>query len=164
MTPSVFLAERFDDRSLIESLISSYFIVDYGFITKVNPDKTIDVTHAKKLVTLEGEALPEMTTTGMEVLTLSCKGFSLKVDYQKGDKVLLLGLKNYIKNVEDVTQATEMTSYIHYNRSTMKALPLCVFNEDAKVTVEIEDGNATIACSKFTITNSSGTAALEVTP
>ena len=100
----------------------------------------------------------------MEVLTIAGGGFSIKFDYKKGDKVLLLGLKNYIEKVDDVTNATETTAYLHYSRETMKALPLCVFNDDAKVTVQIEDGEMKIACDKFSITDSEGTAALEVTP
>ena len=142
--PSVFISERYDDRSLIESIINSYFIIDYGFISTVNPDGTVDVIHAKKLKTMDGSSLQDMKTTGLEVLTLSCNGMAIKVDYDKGDKVLLLGLKNFVKNVDDVTSATETTSYIHYNRQTMKAMPLCVFNEDSKVTVEADDGTLKI--------------------
>ena len=83
-------------------------------------------------------------TKRIEVLTLAGSGFSFKFDYKKGDKVLLLGLKNYIKNVKDVTQATETTSYQHYTRETLKAIPLCVFNGEAKVTMQIKDGNVTV--------------------
>ena len=53
-------------------------------------------------------------------------------------------MKNYIKNVKDVTQATETTSYQHYTRETLKAIPLCVFNGEAKVTMQIKDGNVTV--------------------
>ena len=137
---SVFINERLNDRDLIESILSSFYIIDYGYIKKVNSDDTVDVTHAKQLKTLDGKSLPATVTTNVEVLTLAGGGFSFKFDYKKGDKVLLLGLKDYIEKVEDVTSATETTAYIHYSRETIKALPLCVFNSDAKVKVEVEDG------------------------
>lgn len=143
-TPSVIEATGLNDRSLIEAVVKNFFIIDYGFITKVNADKTVNVTHAKKPKTTTGKTLQEITTTNLEVLTIAGKGFSLKFDYDKGDKVLLLGLKNYIKKTADVSSATETTAYVHYSRETMKALPLCIFNEDAKVKVEIENGKMKI--------------------
>lgn len=153
---SVFGAEKFNDRNLIESLVASFYILDYGYIKTVNPDKTVDVVHAKRLKTYNGKTLNPTTTKGLEVLTLAGSGFSLQIDYKAGDKVLLLGLKDYVPKTEDVTSATETTSYLHYSRETMKALPLCVFNDKAKVVVKVENG-------KLTIANSSGVAALEVT-
>ena len=141
---SVFLSERLTERNLIESILSSFYIIDYGFIKNINPDDTIDVTHAKQLKTYDDKTLPATVTTKIEVLTLSAGGFSFKIDYKKGDKVLLLGLKDYVPKVKDVTQATETKTYLHYTRETIKAIPMCVFNEDAKVTVEIEDGNANV--------------------
>jgi len=128
------------DRDLIEAVVGNFFILDYGFIAEVNPDKTINVTHAKRPKARNGESLPPLQTKNVEVLTLSGKGFSINFDYAKGDKVLLLGLRNFIGQVEDVTVATETTSYIHYTRDTMKALPLCVFSSEAKVKIEAEAG------------------------
>lgn len=154
MENSVFLNERLTERNLIESILSSFYIIDYGFIKNVNGDDTIDVTHAKQLKTLNGESLPATVTKNIEVLTLAGAGFSFKFDYKKGDKVLLLGLKEYIPEVEKVTSATETTAYLHYSRETLKAIPLCVFNEDAKVTVEIKDGDTTIkAAGKLSLKN-----------
>ena len=118
----------------------SHFIIDYGFIKKVNDNKTVDVTHAKQPKTLDGKTLPATVTTGVEVLTIAGGGFSFKFDYKKGDKVLMLGLKNFIPKVEEVTSATETTAYLHYSRETLKAIPLCIFNDDAKVTVQVESG------------------------
>lgn len=184
---SIFLNEKLTERSLIESILASHYIIDYGFIKKVNADETVDVTHAKQLKTLDGKTLSATVTTGVEVLTFCGGGFSFKFDYKKGDKVLLLGLKDYVPKVEEVTSATETTAYLHYSRETLKAIPLCVFSDDAKVKIEIEDGklgitcagnvslktdkdctveakNITAKCSSFKVTNSSGTAALEVTP
>ncbi len=144
MANSVFESERLTERSLIESILSSFYIIDYGYIKTVNPDETIDVIHAKKLKLLNGKELNQTLTKKIEVLTVAGSGFSFKFDYKKGDKVLLLGLKNYIKKVEDVTSATETTAYTHYTRETLKAIPMCVFNKDAKVKLEIKDGNTTL--------------------
>ena len=138
---SVFGAEKFNDRSLIESLVASFYILDYGYIKTVNPDKTIDVVHAKRLKAYNGKSLNPTTTKGLEVLTLAGSGFSLQIDYKAGDKVLLLGLKDYVPKTDDVTSATETTSYLHYSRETMKALPLCVFNDEAKVQIVVQNGD-----------------------
>lgn len=146
--PSIFTGQRYDDRSLIESILTSYFIVDYGFITAVNGDKTVNVTHAKTLKTLQGENLPDIESSNVEVLTLSGKGFSINFDYDKGDRVLLLGLKDYVEKVDDVSEATENTVYCHYSRETMKALPLCAFDDSAKVTIQIEKGEMKINAQK----------------
>ena len=156
MGNSVFEAQRFTERTLIESILASHYIVDYGFIKAVNTDKTIDVTHAKQLKTLDGESLKATVTKNVEVLTLCGGGFSFTFDYKKGDKVLLLGLKDYVPKVEDVTSATETTAYLHYTRETIKAIPMCIFNSDAKVQIKVENG-------KLTIGSGSGTPALEVT-
>ena len=138
---SVFLGEQYTDRSLIESILASFYILDYGYIKTVNPDKTIDVVHAKRLKTMDGKTLNPTTTKAVEMLTVAGSGFSFKFDYKKGDKVLLLGLKNYIAKANEVTSATETKSYMHYSRETIKALPLCVFNDQAQVTVQIESGS-----------------------
>lgn len=138
--PSIFLNQQYTDRDLIQSIIASFYIIDYGFINKVNGDKTVDVTHAKRLKSLEGDDLPETTTKNVEVLTLAAGAFSLSIDYQEGDQVLLLGLKDYVDQVAEVTQSTESTVYLHYSRSTLKALPLCVFNSEAKIKLEAAEG------------------------
>ena len=156
MSNSVFLNEGLTEKSLIESILASHYIIDYGFIKSVNPDKTIDVTHAKQLKTLDGQSLKATVTKNVEVLTLCGGGFSFTFDYKKGDKVLLLGLKDYVPKVEDVTSATETTAYLHYSRETIKAIPLCIFNGDAKATVKIENGTMKVdAQSKIELNGNS---------
>ena len=158
MSNSVFFNEKNTESTLIESILASHYILDYGYIKAVNTDETIDVVHAKKLKLLNGEELNQTITRKIQVLTLCGSGFSFKFDYKKGDKVLLLGLKNYIKKVEDVNTATETTAYQHYTRETLKAIPLCVFNGDAKVTMEIKEGDLlTKASGKITQESSKDT-------
>lgn len=140
MKNSVFFGEQYTERTLIESVLASHYIVDYGFIKTVNPDKTVDVTHAKQAKTMDGQSLKATVTKNVEMLTLCGGGFSFNFDYKKGDKVLLLGLKDYVPKTAEVTSATETTAYLHYSRETLKAIPLCIFNGDAKVTVQVENG------------------------
>ncbi len=153
---SVFLSEKLTERNLIESILASHFIIDYGFIKKVNDNKTVDVTHAKQPKTLDGKTLPATVTTGVEVLTIAGGGFSINFDYKKGDKVLLLGLKDYVPKVEEVTSATETTTYLHYSRETLKAIPLCIFNDEAKVTVQVENGTMKVDAQKKIELNGNG--------
>lgn len=173
-------AARFTDRDLIENIIESYFIVDYGFIDQVNADGTIDVVHAKKGQTIDGKPLPEYATKRIELLTLSCAEFSIQLKPTKGDNVLLLGLKDYVQNAAGINTATQNDVFIHYQQNTMKAVPLSLFNNDAKLKIEIDGGDlsfvtdgkvkikanqAEINCSSFKVTNENGsTTALEVTP
>lgn len=136
---------RFTDRDLIEAIVSNFFIVDYGIIKEVNADKTVNVLHAKKLKALNGKVLENMETKNIEVLTLSGSGFALIWDIQKGDKVLLLGLKNPIEKTKDITEPEEPSSCLHYTRETLKALPLCVFSDKAKVKAEIKKGKLNVS-------------------
>lgn len=93
--------------------------------------------------------------------------------------MLLLGLKNRLEHAGGLSQATANELFLHYQQNTMKAVPLSLFDDNAKVKIELDAGNITlhtdgnvkvecdqaeISCSGFKVTNSSGTAALEVTP
>lgn len=140
---------QYTDRDLIEAIVNNYFIVDYGYISKVNADGTVNVTHAKKPVMQDGTELPATETKNLEVLTLSLAGFAVKVDYAQGDQVLLLGLKDFIKEAGAVTQPETPAVFIHYTRATMKALPLCTFKDDAKIIVEAASGTLKVAGDKL---------------
>lgn len=150
-------ATGLSEKDLITNILNNFFIIDYGYINKVNADKTVNVTHAAKPVLLDGTELGETTTDNVEVLTISGTGFSIQWDYKAGDKVLLLGLKDYIPNVGNVSKAEVPKAFLHYDRTTIKAIPLCIFSDKAKVQITVKDG-------VFKISNSSGVAALEVTP
>lgn len=154
-TQSVFVGTQLTDRSLIESVVAGFYILDYGFIKNVNSDGTIDVAHARQLVTTEGQTLPATITKGIEVLTIAGAGFSLQFDLKKGDKVLVLGLKNKIDKVADVESTEANNSRHHYDRSTLKAMPLCVFNDDAKVKIEIENGEMSVTADKLKLNGDS---------
>lgn len=142
---------RLTDRSLIESVVNNFYILDYGYIHKINANGTIDVMHAKRQQTIEGVELPESVTKGLEVLTIGCQEFSLQFTLKTGDQVLLLGLKDYIKSVAEVNKPSSQDAFIHYARNTMKALPLSVFNDDAKVKIQIDGGNFDLSATKITM-------------
>lgn len=142
MTPQNSL--KFTDRDLITSLLTNFYIVDYGFVSKVNDDNTVNVTHATKLKTLDGVELPETKTNNIELLTLSTGQISINMNVKQGDKVVLLGLKNFVKKVKDVTISQPLETPQHYNRTTLKALPLCLFNDSSQVVIEAEDGTLKI--------------------
>ena len=93
---------------------------------------------------LDGKELPETVTDNVEVLTISGAGFSINWDFKAGDKVLLLGFKDYVEKVQEVKTASVPKAFIHYSRATIKALPMCVFNSEAKVSIDIKDGKMTI--------------------
>ena len=137
---NIIQATGLSEKDLITAILSNFFIVDYGYINKVNPDKTINVTHAAKPVLMDGTELGETTTDNVEVLTIAGAGFSVQWDYKAKDKVLLLGLKDYVPNVDKVESAEVPKAFLHYNRSTIKAIPLCVFSDEAKVIVQVKDG------------------------
>ena len=82
------LGQSFTDRDLIESVVASFFIVDYGVINKVNADKTVNVTHAKIQELTDGTKLPALETKNLEVLTIATAGFSINPEVKAGDKVI----------------------------------------------------------------------------
>ena len=59
---------QFSDRHLIESVLNSYFIVDYGYIVKVNGDGTVKVGHAVIPQTDAGDELQAMETDNVVYL------------------------------------------------------------------------------------------------
>ena len=133
-------AQRYSDRDLIDFVIGSYYIIDYGFVKSVNDDNTVNVVHARKPVLMDGEELGETLTKRLEVLTFSCSEFSVSFKPKKGDKVLLLALKDWVKNVGDVEKAETPETFIHYQRETMKALPLSAFDQESKIRITADAG------------------------
>lgn len=146
-------AMSLSEKDVITSVINSFYFVDYGYINQVNSDKTVNVTHANKTVMIDGTELNETITNNIEVLTVCGAGFAVSFDYKANDKVLLLGLKDYIPNVANVKKAEVPSSFVHYDRATLKALPLCVFSDEAKVKMMIEEGKLTIESENETIIN-----------
>lgn len=141
-------AQGLSDRDLIDFVVSSYFIVDYGFVKSVNDDNTVNVIHAKKPVLMDGTELEETLTRNLEVLTFSCTEFSVSFKPKKGDKVLLLALKDWVKSTADVEKAESPAAFIHYERETMKALPLSAFDSEAKIKITADAGTLKVDANK----------------
>lgn len=139
-TPSVYNGLSFTEKDLIESIVSNFYFIDYGFVSAVNGDKTINVTHAKFLTSATGEQLEATITKNIEVLTFATKGISINFEIKQGDKVLLLGLKNRVEKTQDVTIATQQNTPIHYCRDTLKAIPFGVFDSTAKIQIDFSKG------------------------
>ena len=130
-------------RDDIEDVVENYYFVDYGIISKMNGSKSCDVIHAIRKMTYSGECLEDTVTKDVEVLWPASEQFSLKFTLSKGDRVLLLGTKNYLSTV-DITEAKNQDVYASYTQGTMKAIPLCVFNANSKVTVSVDGGDLSV--------------------
>lgn len=154
---SVIQDTLFDESDLVTSILSSFYILDYGIVTQVNVDESINVRHAKKTTMLDGQELPETITKNIEVLTLSFAGLALKCEVKPNDKVLLLGLKDYIKSTKDVKDAETNSVFFHYTRECLKAIPLCVFNPSAKITIQTKDGDLQFVSEKLHVTTNAET-------
>lgn len=142
---------QFSDRHLIESVLQSFFIVDYGYIVKVNGDGTVKVGHAVIPQTDAGEELQAMETDKVEWLNFSAGELSIEIKPKAGDKVLLVGLKDMVPDTGDVTKPVKMTLPAHYSRMTLKALPFAPFDTNAKVTLRLDGGKATLKINELTI-------------
>lgn len=138
---------QLNDRDIIEAIINNYYIVDYGYVTKVIGNK-VNVTHATILKTQTAEETKETRTPNVELLTLSTGGLAINPEVKEGDKVLLVGLKTYVPKTKDVTQSKTQPVSLHYSRETLKAIPLCVFNGEAKVTLGSNEGSLEIKAEK----------------
>jgi len=131
------------ERDFVQGLVWSMFMADYGIITSVNSDDTVDVKHAIKLVLNTDEALSETVTPNIEVLWPASNAFSMRHTLAVGDRVLLIGLKFRIDSV-DIDNADYPKDLFHYSQETLKAIPLCLYNADAGTTIEEHEGDLLI--------------------
>lgn len=144
-------AAMYDDGDVFSAMLASRFIVDYGYINKVNGDGTVDITHAVKGVMMDGTELPETVTPEVEVLFPSGEEFALRWQLKAGDRVLLVGLRDYVPKVSAVDKAEPPKAFLHYERGNVKALPLCVFSSEARTRVEERGGGLAVKCDKLEV-------------
>jgi hypothetical protein len=137
------------DFAYFKALIFDNMFLDYGVVTKVTGNATVDVIHAAIEVLLDGTELPATKSKDVEVLWPASSGFSMQNDIQIGDKVLLLGLKSYVPAVADVDSAKVPKSFDHYNRATLKAIPLCSYKSDAACRIKSSAGKTTMDAGAF---------------
>lgn len=139
------------DYAYIRSLIYDNLFLDYGVVTKVTDNAKVDVTHASIEVLLDGTELPATKSKDVEVLWPASAGFSMQNEIQVGDQVLLLGLKSYVPAVADVEGAKVPKSFDHYNRATLKAIPLCSYNSSAAFRVKSSASKTTMDANALEI-------------
>lgn len=150
---------QYNDRDVIESLIGQSFFADYGVITKINADKTVNVTHAVMMQLIDGTALPVTKTNNIEVIYPASASAGLAWPMTVGDGVLLIGLKNYVKSTANIQAPTAPPSeFPHYTQNTMKAIPLQSVSAP-KFQIKITDTNdieiTSTTSGKYKIANSS---------
>jgi hypothetical protein len=136
------------EREYLDFLVNSRLFLDYGVVTKVTSDTHVDVVHAGIEVLLDDTRLPETRTPDVELLWPSMGGLSVKGTVKIGDKVLLVGLKTYVPNVEELKGAAVPAAFEHYSRATMKAIPLGAFNASSSAKIQASDTELKIDAPK----------------
>jgi hypothetical protein len=113
------------DRDLIEAVIASKFFADYGLVTATD-QTTVDVMHAIK-PNIAGTQLGPTVTKKVQVLWPSTGQLSIKSDVAVGDRVLLIGLRDFVRDVSGGLPSGNDVP-LHYSKETMKAIPMGAFN------------------------------------
>jgi len=134
LSETILSMEQVSDKELMWSVIAAMFMADYGIVKKVNSDKTVDVTHIVKPVSISEEQLPPVVSEQVEVLFPSSAAYSVSYPIAVGDKVLLIGLKNFVDTVDGTEPKWLDRAFFHYSQETLKAIPLCLYKADAKAT------------------------------
>lgn len=128
-TLNIFDFTKMSDRQLIQSIIAESFMVDYGIVQAVNDNKTVDVEHAVRAVTMAGIVAPSKVldptiTRGVELLFPVMSGISIAGTVAKGDGVLLVGLRGLVPTTEGLDRSSAPPEFWHYSQQTLKAIPL----------------------------------------
>ncbi len=131
-------------RDVVLSIIASRFIVDYGVVSSINSDKTVNVDHSGIYTPKyppDGYTYPKITTNNIEVLYPSSANFSINFALQAGDPVLLLGLKDTVPSTRSATPiaGNPAKEFHHYDRSNLKAIPLAYSDTNAQVQMNIKN-------------------------
>jgi hypothetical protein len=116
---------QYNESDVIRSIIDQCFIVDYGVVTAVNNDKTVNVTHAVMGKLINGVSLPATKSKNIEVLYPASSAFGIDWPINVGDGVLLVGLKDFVKSTNGIQAPTSPPDeFIHYTQEALKAIPL----------------------------------------
>lgn len=114
---------------LMKDVIKSYTMVDYGIIQGTDGlTVDIDLVHKRHGYTVR--------LTQVELLTLGSAALSIKVAPSVGDIVLLLGSRQAIESLADITEVLEAGSHISYDLECLKAIQLAPA-KDSKVVIEV---------------------------
>ena len=126
---NVFDFSSLSERDVLLSIIRDQFFSDYGIVTAVTGNKTVDVEHAVLSVTRPGivapaRVLPAIVTKNVELLFPVMGGLSISGTVQNGDGVLLVGLRDLVPSTAGLTQPAQPPEFWHYTQQTLKAIPL----------------------------------------
>jgi hypothetical protein len=129
------------EASLIDNIISTTFIVDFGTVTAVQvntingqPVTVVSVQHAIEL-NKRGTILPPTVTPGIEVLWPSSAGLSERGSIAIGDTVLLVGFKDFVVSVANPGPAPA-SNQLHYCQETLRAIPLGTYKVGSTHTID----------------------------
>lgn len=144
------------DRQIIDNIIGSKFIIDYGTIIKIDvTGQLVDVQH-QVLDTFKGQAIQQpLITYGVELLYLSTGNLVIDSNPQIGDPVLLVGFKRYIAKTSNPMQIPiKSQSEVSYTRSNLKAIPMSAIPNAPSFTLRADGGklkarNATLSLYKL---------------
>ncbi len=148
------------ERDVLLSIIRDQFFSDYGIVTAVTGNKTVDVQHAVLSVTRPGivapaRVLPAIVTKNVELLFPVMAGLSISGTVQAGDGVLLIGLRDLVPSTSGLTEPAQPPEFWHYSQQTLKAIPLSAIKATAVQFGEL-GGKAflrTQTASLFTVLN-----------
>lgn len=130
-----------DLRSFVDGIISSYTFLDYGIVTSCDGE-TVDVTLASYPLQRYAES-SERKILGVRLLYPTSKSFSIRWKVDAGDRVLLLGLRSYVKDLK-ATKPIEGNA-LHYDIETLVAYPITSADEEAEVVMNLESGKLEMA-------------------
>lgn len=126
---NVFDFLKISPRQVFDAVIADSFFADYGIVTAVHNQTTVDVQHAVLSVTRPGLTAPArvldaLVTTGVEILWMSMGGLAITGTVKTGDVVLLIGLRDLLPSTQGVTAPAQPPEFWHYSQQTLKAIPL----------------------------------------
>jgi hypothetical protein len=143
------------ERDLIWAVVSAMFFSDFGVVKSVSSDKKrVDVEHAIQPV-IADQQQDARRTVNVELLWPASAELSMRWDIAAGDTVLLVGLKDYVKDA-DGSLPGKTTVGLHYTQETMKAIPLGSYSASSEVLLNVSGGLVQLkntATSLYTILN-----------
>ena len=122
----------------IFSVIQNSFINDYGIITSINGDGTVNVNHVI-LQNFYGQPIQTpITTFNIELLSISSSSLFIDSNPQVGDSVLLVGLKSFVPSTVRPLNPIPPLNPDSYSQATMKAIALSAISNTSSVQIRAE--------------------------
>jgi hypothetical protein len=152
-TNSFQLAEWLTDNDVINSIINSKFIIDYGTIKSINKAGTLATIQHQVNANFNGKDYT-LVTPNVEVLYNSNSSLSLNSPPQVGDGVILFGLRRFLQTTTPPLQdPVSQVSGAAYDRSTMKCFPLSTIGGQSLLTIAVVNGKLQVKNNTATLFN-----------